>query len=59
MIIINSRGLKDEEPLNIFGYTINKMSTTNELLDGSVTLVKNDIQHKIKHNYIATCYKSP
>ena len=52
IILINSHGLKEEESLKIAGYTTYKVNISNELHDGSAILVKNNIKHKIKDDYI-------
>ena len=52
IILINSHGMKDEEQIKIYGYTTYKINTSNELHDGSAILVKSNILHKIKDDFI-------
>ena len=52
IILINSHGLKTEENIKIQGYTSHKINSSNELHDGCAILVKDNIKHRIKDNYM-------
>ena len=52
IILINSHGMKEQEPLKLQGYTTYKVNSRQELNDGSAIMVKNNIKHKIDNNYI-------
>ena len=52
ILLINSHGLHENEMLKIYGYTTYKVNSTNELHDGSAILIKSNIQHKIKDDFI-------
>ena len=52
IILLNSHGVKTEEPLKIYGYTTYKINSSNERNDGSAILIKSHIKHKIEDNFI-------
>lgn len=52
IILLNSHGVKNEEPLKIYGYTTYKINSSNERNDGSAILIKSHIKHKIEDNFI-------
>ena len=51
IILLNSHGLKTNEPLKIQGYNTFKVNYTEEANDGSAILVKHNIQYKIIDNF--------
>lgn len=51
LILINSHGLQTHEQLNIPGYKIYKINSTNERNDGSAIAIKHEIPHKIYDDY--------
>lgn len=57
VILINSHGLRDDERMKIFNYTIYQQNFRNELHDGVAIAIKKNIPHKIiddlEENYLA------
>ena len=47
IILINSHGLKNTEPLKIPGYKCHKVNSTETIYDGSAIAIKHDLQHKL------------
>ena len=51
IILLNSTGIKNDEPIKMYGYNTYKTNSSNELHDGSAILVKNNIKHTITDNF--------
>ena len=52
IVLLNSHGTKTNEEIKLFGYITHKINNNNELHDGSAILVKSDIMHKIKDDFL-------
>lgn len=52
IILINSHGMKEEENIKISGYNSYTKNIYNELHDGIAILIKNNIQYKIKDDFL-------
>lgn len=49
---INSHGAKHYQDVTIQGYNTYMKNTTGEAHDGSAIMIKSDITHKIKDDYM-------
>ena len=55
IILINSHGLPDTEPIKLHGYNTYQNNSSGGLHDGSAILIKSNIQHKMDDNFITDC----
>ncbi|KAK3867640.1 hypothetical protein Pcinc_026917 [Petrolisthes cinctipes] len=53
VILINSHGIPDTDPLHIPQYRIHRKNSTNKHTDGTAIAVKNTIPHKILDQFIS------
>lgn len=53
IILINSHGIPENEPIHIPRYRIHRKNTTNTHTDGTAIAVKHDIPHKILDHFIS------
>ena len=52
ILLLNSTGIKDLEPMNIFGYNVHKKNYLNEDHAGIAIAVKKDIKYKLLDNTV-------
>ena len=53
IILINSHGTPNNEPMKIHGYAVHRRNTTNSNTDGTAIAVKNTIQHRLIDDFIS------
>ena len=52
IILLNSHGVKQQDTLKVYGYITYKINSSNEPNDGSAILIKTNIRHKIKDDFL-------
>lgn len=52
IILLNSHGVREDEPLRIPGYRVHRSNKHNRHLDGTDTAIKNTLQNRLMDDFL-------